>query len=160
MPADTLHALYEAAGRRDGEAMAQCYAPNATFQDEVFRLAGRDVGDMWRMLMGRSTDLSVSFEVLGDDRATWVADYTFEGRPVHNEISSSFTFAPDGKIASQVDRFSFPRWAGQALGVPGKLFGRFGFFQGAVRKRTAGLLAAWQQRQPDAGPLPPPSGPA
>jgi hypothetical protein len=147
MPAETLRALYDAAVRRDGEAMAQCYAPDAIFQDEVFRLAGRNVGDMWRMLMGRSTDLRVSYEVLGEDRATWTADYTFEGNPVHNEISSSFTFAPDGKIATQVDRFSFPKWAGQALGLPGKLLGRFGFFHDAVRKRTAGVLADWQAKR-------------
>ena len=147
MPEEILRTLYDAAARHDGEAMAECYAPDATFQDEVFRLAGRDVGDMWRMLMGRGGDLRLSYEVLEEDRVDWKADYTFEGNPVHNEISSSFTFTPEGKIAAQVDRFSFPKWAGQALGFPGKLLGRFGFFHDAVRKRTAKLLSDWQRER-------------
>jgi hypothetical protein len=147
MSEETLRSLYEAASVRDGEAMARCYAADATFEDEVFRLAGQDVGDMWRMLMGRSTDLRVTYEIVDESSARWIADYTFEGRPVHNEIESSFTFAPSGLIQSQRDRFDFAKWAGQALGLPGKLFGRFGFFQNAVRKSVGGRLAAWQRHR-------------
>jgi hypothetical protein len=146
-----MRRLYDAAIARDGEAMAGCYAPDATFQDEVFTLAGHDVGDMWRMVMGRSADLRVSYEIVDESSARWIADYTFEGRPVHNEITSTFTFAPDGRIQTQRDRFDFARWAGQALGLPGKLLGRFGFFQNAVRKNLAGRLAAWQRRHGSEG---------
>jgi hypothetical protein len=146
-PAETLRTLYQAFAARDGEAMAACYAPDATFEDPVFRVSGQDVGDMWRMLTSRGEDLRISYEIVGDDRVNWTADYTFGGNPVHNVIESTFTFAPDGRIATQVDRFSFPRWAGQALGWKGKLLGRFGFFQAAVRKGVAETLAGWQRRE-------------
>ena len=145
---DTLRSLYDAFSARDGEAMAGCYTPDATFEDPVFRLSGPDIGDMWRMLTGRGEGaLHIVYEVVGDDRVEWTADYTFGGRPVHNVISSSFTFAPDGRVATQRDRFDFPRWAAQALGWKGKLLGRFGFFHAAVREGTAETLAGWQRRR-------------
>jgi hypothetical protein len=146
-PTETLRSLYGAFAERDGEAMAACYAPDATFEDPVFRLSGKDVGDMWRMLTSRGEDLRITYDVVGDDRVSWTADYTFGGNPVHNVIQSSFTFTPEGRIATQVDRFDFPRWAGQALGWKGKLLGRFGFFQAAVQKGTAQTLAGWQARE-------------
>lgn len=145
--ADTLQALYEAFAARDGDAMAACYAPEATFEDPVFRLSGGDVGDMWRMLTEAGGDLRIAYRIVDDAHVEWAADYRFQGRPVHNEIRSAFTFAPDGRIATQVDRFDFPRWAGQALGVPGKLFGRFGFIRSATRARAAQRLERWQRRR-------------
>ena len=146
-PAETLRRLYDAFAARDGEAMAACYAPDATFEDPVFTLAGSDVGDMWRMLTERGKDLRVAYTVVDDATAEWTADYTFEGSPVHNEIRSAFELDGDGRIVKQVDTFSFPRWAAQALGLKGKLFGRFGFLRSAVRKASAARLAAWQRRR-------------
>jgi hypothetical protein len=155
-PWEKLRTLYEAFAARDGDAMAACYSPHATFEDPVFRLSGGDVGDMWRMLTtrGEGSPLQLVYEIKGDDRVDWKADYMFGGNPVHNEISSTFTFDPDGRIATQVDRFDFPKWAGQALGWKGKLMGRFGFFHEAVRRRTAETLAGWQRRR-GAEPAPP-----
>ncbi|HJP66783.1 MAG TPA: nuclear transport factor 2 family protein [Actinomycetota bacterium] len=151
-PAETLHRFYDAFAARDGDTMAGCYAPEATFEDEVFRLRGDDVGDMWRMLTSRGEGtLRLSYEIKGPDRVDWTADYTFGGHPVHNEITSSFTFDADGRIATQVDRFDFPKWAGQALGWKGKVLGRFGFFHQAVRQRTAQTLAGWQARRSSTG---------
>ena len=47
----TLQRFYTAFSNLDGAAMAQCYAPDATFEDEVFSLRGaRQVGGMWQML--------------------------------------------------------------------------------------------------------------
>ncbi|HEX9823695.1 MAG TPA: nuclear transport factor 2 family protein [Actinomycetota bacterium] len=146
-PAETLRLLYEGFAARDGEAMAACYAPDATFEDPVFRLTGSDVGDMWRMLTERGKDLRVAYTVVDDANVEWTADYTFEGSPVHNEIRSEFELDDDGRIAKQVDTFSFPRWAAQALGLKGKLFGRFRFLQTAVRKASAARLTAWQRRR-------------
>jgi hypothetical protein len=82
-PAQTLHDLYEAFSARDGEAMARCYTPDATFEDPVFRLSGRDVGDMWRMLTSRGEgSLRIAYDVKGgEDRVAWTADYIFEGHP-------------------------------------------------------------------------------
>jgi hypothetical protein len=150
-PAETLRTLYEAFTAHDGEAMAACYAPGASFEDPVFTLPDGEVGDMWRMLNERGT-ANIQYRIVDDAHVDWTADYVFEGRPVHNEISSAFEFGPDGLITKQVDTFDFPKWAGQALGLPGKLLGRFGFFHNAVRKKTAGRLASWQRRQTEAEP--------
>ncbi|MBF3199877.1 nuclear transport factor 2 family protein, partial [Pseudomonas aeruginosa] len=49
--AELIERFYQAFQRLDGEAMAACYAPQATFHDPAFgELRGREVGDMWRLL--------------------------------------------------------------------------------------------------------------
>ena len=51
----TIARLYAAMDAHDGEAMAACYAPTATFTDPVFvNLSDGEPQDMWRMLVGRS----------------------------------------------------------------------------------------------------------
>jgi hypothetical protein len=143
---EALRTFYDAFARRDPEAMAARYAPDATFQDPVFRLSGTDVGDMWRMLIGRGSDLRVEYRIVDDSHVDWTADYTFDGHPVHNEISSELELDADGRITRQVDTFDFPGWARQALGWKGKLFGRTGFVHSAARKTAAARLASWQRR--------------
>jgi hypothetical protein len=133
--------FYDAFARRDGPAMAAMYSAEATFEDPVFRLMGEDIGKMWVGLLSRARDFSVAYRIGQADggRGTveWTARYLFGGRrPVVNVIVSEIEF--DGeKIARQVDRFDFPRWAAQALGLPGRLFGRFGWFQRAVSRKAA-----------------------
>jgi ketosteroid isomerase-like protein len=141
-----LEDFYAAFARRDGDAMAEAYAPDATFDDPAFPgLKGGEPGAMWRMLAGRSKDLSVELvECTADDStgtARWIATYTFgqTGRRVVNDVRSRFRFA-DGRIVEQHDDFDFRRWAGQALGLPGKLLG--GLLQRSVQKKArAGLDA-------------------
>ena len=135
-----LDRFYEAFDRRDGATMAACYAPR--FSDPVFTgLRGKEPGAMWRMLTGRSADLSVELVDRAADTGTgsahWIARYTFgqTGRPVVNDIHSTFRFA-DGLIADQRDDFDFARWARQALGAPGLRLGRTPFLRDRVR-RTA-----------------------
>lgn len=124
-----IERLYTAFQRRDGEAMAACYAPDASFSDPVFvGLRGEQVGAMWRMLCERGKDLELSYaDVEADEErgsASWRADYTFAatGRKVHNEVSARFRFA-EGLIAAHVDRFDLWRWSRQALGPVGLLLG-------------------------------------
>lgn len=119
--------FYEAFQRRDGAAMAACYAPDATFSDPAFPdLRGPEVGGMWRMLTARAQDFSLTFrDVHGDDKggtAHWEATYTFTktGRRVHNVIDATFEIR-DGRIVKHVDRFDFSSWAKQALGAIGYL---------------------------------------
>ncbi|MCB9676935.1 MAG: nuclear transport factor 2 family protein [Alphaproteobacteria bacterium] len=138
--------FYTAFQNRDGDAMAACYHPDATFSDPVFpALSGREPGAMWRMLTSRAEDLVVRFgEVKADDTtgsAHWDADYTFSatGRFVRNSIDAKFTFR-DGLIATHVDDFDFWRWSRQALGVPGVLLGWSGFLKGKVRGQAAEQL--------------------
>lgn len=146
MSADTIRRLYDAFARHDGDAMAACYTEDATFEDPVFSLQGEDVGDMWRMLTERG-GAAITYEVTSDTSARWTADYELDGRQVHNEIESAFSFAPDGRIARQVDTFAFRPWAAQALGWKGKLFGGTRFLRRAVRSQVAARLARWQARR-------------
>jgi hypothetical protein len=136
-----LARFYDAFARRDGGAMAGMYAAGATFEDPVFRLKGDEIGRMWVGLLGRVRDFSAAYTIAqvaaGRGTVEWTARYLFGSRrPVVNVVVSDIVF--DGeKIARQEDRFDFPRWAAQALGPPGKLFGRFRWFQRAVARKAA-----------------------
>jgi ketosteroid isomerase-like protein len=60
---DLIAHFYAAFQRRDAEAMVACYAPDVVFCDPAFgTLRGGEAGDMWRMLLARSTELTVSLE--------------------------------------------------------------------------------------------------
>lgn len=151
-----IERFYGAFARRDGETMASCYTPDATFSDPVFRdLQGDDeVGAMWRMLCERGRDLEVSHSrVQADERAGsahWDAHYTFSatGRRVHNSVDASFRFR-DGLIAEHVDRFDLWRWTRQALGPIGLLAGWSPPLQAKVRAQAAAGLRDF--RRADAG---------
>jgi uncharacterized protein len=141
-----IERFYDAFARRDGAAMADCYAPDVEFSDPVFPdLRGAEAGAMWRMLTGRATDLRVE---LLDHRAAgergsahWRASYTFTqtGRPVVNDVHASFRFA-DGLIVEHRDEFDFHRWARQALGPVGLIMGWTPLLRSSVRRRArAGL---------------------
>jgi ketosteroid isomerase-like protein len=145
--------LYDAFDRRDGERMAACYAPDATFSDPVFTdLRGDEPGAMWRMLTGQAKDLSVELveHATGDERGTarWIARYTFTrtGRPVVNDVRASFRFA-DGLIAEHVDEFGFHRWARQALGPPGLLLGWTPIVRSATRRQARASLDDFISRE-------------
>lgn len=147
--------LYTALNAHNGEAMAACYHPEATFSDPVFTdLRGDQVGNMWRMLCHRGKDLAVTCDgVRADDstgQAHWEATYTFSatGRQVHNAIDAAFTFE-DGLILTHRDRFSLWRWAGMALGLKGRLLGGLPFVQKAIRKQARDGLSTFVQRRPN-----------
>ena len=136
-----LARFYDAFARRDGPAMAAMYSADATFEDPVFRLKGGEIGKMWTGLVGRARDFSVAYTIAqaasGRGTVEWTARYLFAGkRPVVNVIVSEIEFGGQ-RISRQVDRFDFPRWAAQALGTPGKLFGRFEWFRRAVSRKAA-----------------------
>lgn len=146
-PTETLiDRFYEAFARRDGAAMAACYAPDVRFSDPVFPdLRGESAGAMWRMLTEQGKDLEIELleREVGDERGTahWLARYTFSqtGRPVVNDVRASFRFA-GGLIVEHQDRFDFHRWARQALGPVGLLLGWTPLVRFAVRRRAAGAL--------------------
>lgn len=144
-----IESFYQALQRRDGNAMAACYHPEATFEDEAFVLSGSEPGDMWRMLTERGKDLRVEYrDVKADgDRgsAHWEAWYTFSGtgRKVHNIIDAEFEFK-DGKIYRQRDRFNFWRWTRQALGPIGLLLGWSPMLRRKVRAQARKGLEAFR----------------
>jgi ketosteroid isomerase-like protein len=140
---ELIERFYEAFARRDGEAMAKLYAPDARFSDPVFpNLRGSEPGQMWRMLTsGEDSDLVVKllghFAEGDTGAAHWRAEYTFPqtGKPVVNDIRASFHFS-DGKIVDHVDSFNFHRWASQAMGLSGRLLGWTPLLRAAVRRRA------------------------
>lgn len=145
--ADTFYVSF---AQRDGEAMAACYGDDAVFEDPVFgELHGGDVGDMWRMLCSRGTDLYVEHRILETTdttvRTNWTANYTFSatGNTVHNDVEATMTFR-DGLIVEHRDRFDFWKWSTQALGLPGRLFGWAPPLRSKVRSTALQNLAAFQ----------------
>lgn len=128
-PSEVARAFYSAFAQRDAERMASLYHPEATFHDAVFgTLNAAEAGDMWRMLLGRTPDMTVSSVLLGTEGQTaqvrWDAHYPFSqtGRRVHNVVHARLT-VEHGLIIRHTDRFNFWVWSRQALGLPGLLLG-------------------------------------
>ena len=147
---ELIEGFYGAFDRHNGEGMAQLYWPDAHFRDPVFGdLDGRQAGDMWRMLTGRSEDLSVELaEHDADDdsgTARWIARYTFvrTGRQVVNDVRASFRFR-EGRIEDHVDDFSFYAWSRQALGLTGLALGWTPVLKMSLRKRAREELDRFQ----------------
>jgi ketosteroid isomerase-like protein len=145
-----IRRFYEAFDDCDGEAMARCYLPQATFRDPVFgTLTGEEAGNMWRMLTGRARELKVELLEYGADettgRARWQARYEFAatGRPVINDVTARFRFS-DGLIAEHVDGFSFFAWARQALGPTALAVGWSPPGRRLVRRRARAELDRYQ----------------
>jgi ketosteroid isomerase-like protein len=144
--------FYSAFQRREAPVMGAAYSPDAVFEDPVFSLHGWRVPAMWAMLCERATDLRITFgEVRADDAAgsaSWEAWYTFSGtgRPVHNRIQASFRFA-GGRILEHRDSFDLWRWAGQALGLKGRLLGWAGPVQATIRRQAARALDRYCQER-------------
>ena len=140
---DLIHHFYTCFKNKDIKGMQDCYADNATFNDEAFRgLDAGQVRSMWEMLIKSGKDMRVEYNHVKADEETgsaeWVAHYTFSatGKKVVNRIKASFVFK-NGKIVKHVDSFSFYQWSSQALGLPGILLGWTDFLKNKVRKRAA-----------------------
>jgi ketosteroid isomerase-like protein len=147
-----IERFYAAFDRKDGDAMAAAYAPDARFSDPVFgELRGAQPGAMWRMLTAQARDLRIELVEhaadpdAGTGGARWIARYTFTqtGRPVTNDVRARFRFA-DGLIAEHDDAFSFYAWSRQALGAPGLLLGWTPLLRASVRRRARASLERFQ----------------
>jgi ketosteroid isomerase-like protein len=150
--AELIERFYRAFQDLDAEAMAACYARDVRFEDPVFgMLHGREAGDMWRMLLSRAADFSLTY---GDIKATGqtvtancVATYRFSrtGRTVVNEIRSKFAIR-DGEIVEQTDSFDLWRWSRQALGLKGWLLGGTSIVQDRIRNEARKGLADFRRQ--------------
>ncbi len=147
--AELITRFYSAFAKRDAAGMNACYHRDVHFTDPVFGdLRGSDACAMWEMLCARGKDLSLTFrDVHADDehgRARWTARYTFSKtrRPVINDIAAAFEFR-DGLIVRHRDEFSLYRWARQALGPLGWIFGWTGMLQSRVRVDAGSAVADW-----------------
>jgi len=154
---ETIRRLYDGLDRSDGEAMAACYAPDATFSDPVFPvLEGSEVGDMWRMLTERSTDLRVELAEHSTSpdsgQAHWIATYTFRaGRTVVNDVRAEFRFAADGRIYTHRDSFDLWKWSRQALGPIGLALGWSPIVRNKIRAEAADGLERFRAERAAAG---------
>lgn len=151
-PTEVARDFYSAFARRDAERMASLYHPEATFHDPVFgTLNAAQTGDMWRMLLGRSPDITVSSVLLGTEgqtaRVRWDAHYPFSqtGRRVHNMVFARLT-VEHGLIVRHTDRFDFWVWARQALGLPGLLLGWTPALHRRISQTAQAGLEAFQAR--------------
>ncbi|WP_175946924.1 nuclear transport factor 2 family protein [Burkholderia pyrrocinia] len=146
---DLIQRFYTAFQQRDIDAMLACYADDIVFGDPAF---GELARDMWRMLVARAQEFSLTFgEVDADEqtgRAQWVAHYRFAatGRMVVNRIDARFRFR-DGLIAEHRDSFDLWRWARQALGLKGALLGWTPFVQRAIRAQARKNLDAYRAKR-------------
>ena len=147
-----LSRFYAAFAARDVPRMAECYSDKAHFSDPAFgSLNAEEVRARWAMLVGRSADLRITFDILSEDERSgsceWHARYTFTGtgRSVHNVIRSEFVLQ-DGLIVHQRDRFDFWRWSRQALGMPGHLLGWSPIIRVGVRRSARAALARHMAR--------------
>src|SRR4051794_32400839 len=109
--ARVIEKLYDGIRRGDLEAIAACYAEDATFEDIAFRRDGRErIMEMWRMVCHAKPTVTPG-PVAADDHigsGRWHACYWFgktatkPGRQIDNTLSSTFTFR-DGLIVEHRD---------------------------------------------------------
>jgi hypothetical protein len=153
MSKSTIEQFYKAFASLDSKTMAECYALDATFEDEIFQLRGRThVGGMWAMLCaavkksGR-TDWKLEVRDITERSAHWEPTYRFSatGRIVHNVIDAEFEFDSQGLIKRHRDRFDLYRWARQALGLRGVLFGWTDWLRRKVQRQANRSLATHLQ---------------
>ena len=146
-----IEQLYTSLDRHDYDAMARCYAPDATFRDIAFDLRGAaDIRAMWRMIA--SGDIRAKFDsVQAKDReggARVIDEYTFgdTGRRVLNVIESHFRFR-DGRIIEHRDECDAGAWGKMALGgLAGVLAGRFRFLRSRKARKK---LQTFVQQHPE-----------
>lgn len=141
--AELVSRFYSAFQKLDYQSMNDCYAEDIIFSDPAFgMLQGKEVFSMWEMLCKRAKDFTLTFsdiELLDDEYATckWTASYIFSGtgRRVVNNIKA-YMRIKDGRIIEHSDAFKLSKWASQALGWKGALFGWMGWFKRKVQKNA------------------------
>lgn len=144
-----IQSFYTAFANHDAEAMAACYADDATFHDPAFgQLQGEDVRDMWRMLLSRKASApEVHLVGVTEDgsAARWWAKYHYgpKRRMVVNEVAATFVIE-NGKIVSHTDHFDLWKWSRQALGLNGLLLGWTPFMRNRIQETTQGMLRRYQ----------------
>jgi ketosteroid isomerase-like protein len=157
--AEIIARFYTAFQKLDYQTMNTCYSEDIIFSDPAFgQLHGEEVKAMWEMLCKRAKDFSLSFsniQLLDEEYATcnWTASYIFSatGNKVVNNIKA-YMRLKDGKIIEHSDAFKLGKWAAQALGWKGVLFGWMGWFQRKVQKKARKNLADFinQKTTPEA----------
>jgi len=148
--ADIVNNFYTAFQKLDYQTMNDCYGEDIVFSDPAFGiLLGDEARSMWEMLCKNARDFSMTFsniQLLDEEYATcdWTATYTFSktGKRVINKIKA-FMKIKDGKIIEHSDAFKLSRWAAQALGWKGQLFGWMNWMKSRIQKNARKNLIAY-----------------
>ncbi len=148
--------FYSAFQKLDHKGMNACYSGDIVFNDPVFGiLRGDEAKYMWEMLCTNAKDFSLTFsniQLLDEEYATcnWVATYTFSktGRRVVNTIKA-FMRLKDGKITEHSDAFKLSKWAAQALGWKGAVFGWMGWMKRKIQNNARKNLIAFIEKRID-----------
>ncbi len=148
--AEVINRFYTAFQQKDYQGMNACYSDDIVFSDPAFGLLrGEEAKYMWEMLCKNAKDFSLTYsdiELLDEEYATckWTATYTFSqtGRKVVNRIKA-FMRLKDGIIIEHSDAFPLSKWAAQALGWKGQLFGWMGWMKRAIQKKARKNLVAF-----------------
>lgn len=151
---EVISRFYSAFQKLDYKTMNDCYSEDIVFNDPVFGLLrGEEATCMWEMLCKNAKDFSLSFsniQLLDEEYATcnWVATYTFSktGNKVVNYIKA-FMKLKDGEITEHSDAFKMSKWASQALGWKGVMFGWMGWMKRKVQKTARKNLIAFIEKK-------------
>lgn len=151
---EVITRFYSAFQRLDYEGMNACYSEDIIFSDPVFGLLrGDEARNMWEMLCKNAKDFSLTFSdivLLDEEYATckWVASYTFSktGKKVVNHIKA-FMKLKDGKIIEHSDAFKISKWAAQALGWKGELFGWMGWMKRKIQRNARKGLVGFIEKK-------------
>ena len=149
----TIVKFYTALSNANPSKMCECYHANVQFIDPVFGLIkGKDVCQMWKMLFERSKgNLKIEFsDVKADDHlgtARRIATYHYgkTKKKVVNNIHAKFHFK-DGLIIKHTDDFDIWKWAKQAMGLKGFLFGWTGFMQKKIQEHARLFLKKYIEK--------------
>jgi ketosteroid isomerase-like protein len=149
-----INKFYTCFQQLDHKGMNSCYSEGIIFSDPAFGLLeGDEVRYMWEMLCTNAKDFTLTFsniELLDEEYATckWMAKYTFSktGRKVMNHVKAYMRIR-DGKIIEHSDAFKLSKWAAQALGWKGELFGWMNWFKRRITKNARKSLQEYIQRK-------------
>lgn len=152
--AQIIEKFYTAFKKLDHQTMNSCLSDDIVFSDPAFGLLeGDDVKAMWEMLCRNAFDFRLSFsniELLDDEYTTcnWTASYIFSktGRKVVNHIKAHMRLK-DGKIIEHSDAFKLSKWAAQALGWKGALFGWTNFMKKRIQQNARKSLEKFIEKR-------------
>jgi len=149
-----IEEFYAGFAAHNPKTMASCYHEDIVFEDPAFGiLKGKDVTDMWEMLIEKSNNnLHIEFSDVkaeaANGSARWIATYNFSktNRKVINVINAQFEFK-DGLIIQHTDYFNIWKWTRQALGLTGLMFGWTGYLQDKIQQQAIHSLRVFQQKK-------------
>lgn len=150
---DSAHLVarfFDAFGRGDAQQMAACYHPMVSYSNPVLPdLRGPMPGAMWSLALSRAPSLRLQWQVAFSDarkaQVTWCAQWRQGRRDLRLDAVSTLSIWGDG-IARQVDEFRFSQWAGQTLGLRGRLLAWLPAFRRVVQRRTLAAVQAHRAR--------------